>query len=730
MRIDRLRLSDLQRHAQLEVEFAPGLTVVRGPNESGKTTLQRAIEMALFRRVTSLGQEVERLRRWGADEAAAPTVEMDFTTDEGVPGHLLKSFAGARGKAELRIGDEEVTDPAEVDRRLVALTGIPSEKFFRSTAAVRHSELADLDRDDATLRDRLQVSMSGGDRGTGGARKKLDDAIRKYAAEGVKNPGIVKTIRDRVAALEAQVGTGEAALARLEADRAALSRARDDRVAALQALETERERRTAAEGAVALQGRMTEEQARYERYRRAAELEAEVAASEADHPSKVPLALLRATLESLRGIDGAISGHRAQLAERSMEMPAPPPDLPASPGWRLRALAALVLLVGGIAALVAFGTGAVGPVNPTAATAGLVVAAIGAMLVVVSSIGQRRGAEVRRQVDEIKAERAAVAARRAAHERALVGLDRKRSAALAALGLPDTAAAEAGLAAESDHEAAIDRLKAELRGLLGDEAPGDLTALRDAAAAAAEQARFALAGMAEMGAEPVGARARAARAVEMAGAERERATRLEAEAKGRMDANEVDAEVVAALAEQLAEARERLDLAERRQRILRATLAAIDAAETATMQRVARFLERHMATDVARLTAGRYRRVKVDEADLTFSVWSPERGDWVDVQGLSQGTVDQFYLAARLGLVRQVTQERRPPLVFDDPFLTFDDERARQALALLRETAADLQVIYLTTSERYDASADRVVILPAPSGQDEEVPTDTPGGTG
>jgi uncharacterized protein YhaN len=80
--------------------------------------------------------------------------------------------------------------------------------------------------------------------------------------------------------------------------------------------------------------------------------------------------------------------------------------------------------------------------------------------------------------------------------------------------------------------------------------------------------------------------------------------------------------------------------------------------------------------------------------------------------------------------VRQVTQERRPPLVFDDPFLTFDDERARQALALLRETAADLQVIYLTTSERYDASADRVVILPAPSGQDEEVPTDTPGGTG
>jgi len=723
-------MGNLQRHVDVEIVLGPGLTVVRGPNESGKTTLQRAIELALFRRVTSLGQDVERLHRWGAEEAAAPTVEMDFTTDEGLPGHLLKSFAGGKGRAELRVGDDVVTDPAEVDRRLVAFTGIPSEKFFRSTAAVRHSELAEFDRDDATLRDRLQVSVSGGDRGTGGARRKLEDAIRKYAAEGAKNPGLVKVIRDRVAALEAQAGAGEAALARLEGERAVLSRARDDRVAAIHVLETERERRTAAEGAVALLARMTDDQARYGRYRRAAELEAEITTAGAAHPSKVPLAILRATLESLRAVEGAISGHRAQLAERSTEMTGPPLDLPEPPAWRLRTLAALALLVGGIAAVVGFGSGAFGVVNPPAATAGLVGAFIGAMLVVVASIGHRQGAEVRREVSVINERLAAEAASRAEHAHSLAALETKRTAALSALGLPDSAAAEAQLAEEADHDAAIDRLKAELRGLLGDEAAGDLAAQRDAAAAAAEQARFALAGMDEMGAEPVQVRARAARAVEAAGAERERATRQEAEAQGRMDANEVDAEAVAALSEQLAEARERLDLAERRQRILRVTLAGIDAAETATMQRVARFLERHMAADVARLTGGRYRRVKVDEVDLTFSVWSPERGDWVDVQGLSQGTLDQFYLAARLGLVRQVTQGRRPPLVFDDPFLTFDVERAQRAVELLRETAADLQVIYLTTSDRYDASADRVVVLPAPLGQDDEVPPEASGGTG
>ena len=36
MHIDRLRLHDLQRHADIDIELGPGLTVVRGPNESGK----------------------------------------------------------------------------------------------------------------------------------------------------------------------------------------------------------------------------------------------------------------------------------------------------------------------------------------------------------------------------------------------------------------------------------------------------------------------------------------------------------------------------------------------------------------------------------------------------------------------------------------------------------------------------------------------------------------------
>jgi hypothetical protein len=73
---------------------------------------------------------------------------------------------------------------------------------------------------------------------------------------------------------------------------------------------------------------------------------------------------------------------------------------------------------------------------------------------------------------------------------------------------------------------------------------------------------------------------------------------------------------------------------------------------------------------------------------------------------------------ARLGLVRLVTGDRRPPLVFDDPFVTLDDARAGTPSACLRSIATDFQVIYLTTSSRYDEAADAVVVLDGPTAAD------------
>jgi DNA repair exonuclease SbcCD ATPase subunit len=300
----------------------------------------------------------------------------------------------------------------------------------------------------------------------------------------------------------------------------------------------------------------------------------------------------------------------------------------------------------------------------------------------------------------------------------------QRVEGLSTLGLPDLAAAESALALETDHLAKIGALRAEYRGLMGDDPlpDEDVAELRDKAAAEGEEARHALAGMGDIGTEPERFLSGFELAITRLTPEREAAFTAEAQAEARVNANEVDAEKVAADAEALSVAEETLAAAERRLRIYDEALAALNAAERGTMKKAARFLEGRMARDVERITNGRYRRLRVDEGTLTFSVHSPETGGWIDVRRLSQGTLDALYLCARLGIVRQVTAPAAPPLLLDDPFVTFDEERATQALGLLKDMARDLQVILITTSDRYDALADNVVVLPAPTERDGPEP--------
>jgi uncharacterized protein YhaN len=292
-----------------------------------------------------------------------------------------------------------------------------------------------------------------------------------------------------------------------------------------------------------------------------------------------------------------------------------------------------------------------------------------------------------------------------------------RETLLARLELPGTPEAEALLAAETEHVARIEQGRARLGGLIGEEPLDALPGRRAAAALEMEQKSAALEALGPIAKEP---RARERLEVEVADTERtaDRARDDESNARARVDQNPIDAEEVAGLAERLVGWREDLEARRRRERVYARTLDEINAAEQATMQRATRYLERRMVADIARVTDGRYRRVRVDDTDLGIEVFAPERNDWVAVTELSQGTLDVVFLAARLGLVRLVTGDRRPPLVFDDPFVTLDDVRAPRALELLREVSADFQVIYLTTSSRYDHLADRVVELPGPTAVD------------
>ena len=70
----------------------------------------------------------------------------------------------------------------------------------------------------------------------------------------------------------------------------------------------------------------------------------------------------------------------------------------------------------------------------------------------------------------------------------------------------------------------------------------------------------------------------------------------------------------------------------------------------------------------------------------------------LDALKLSSGTRDQLYLALRLAACKVLLDENGEsvPLVLDDPFLTYDDERTACGMKLLRQIAKERQVILLT----------------------------------
>jgi len=99
------------------------------------------------------------------------------------------------------------------------------------------------------------------------------------------------------------------------------------------------------------------------------------------------------------------------------------------------------------------------------------------------------------------------------------------------------------------------------------------------------------------------------------------------------------------------------------------------------------------------LTCGRYTQIQMGDG-LRFQVYHPDAGEWLNADlgesGWSAGTLDQIFFACRLGLVDALMGHCRLPLLLDDPFLHFDEQRLQAAMKLLSRVAQYTQVLLFT----------------------------------
>ncbi len=97
----------------------------------------------------------------------------------------------------------------------------------------------------------------------------------------------------------------------------------------------------------------------------------------------------------------------------------------------------------------------------------------------------------------------------------------------------------------------------------------------------------------------------------------------------------------------------------------------------------------------AQITGGKYTSLRIDE---DFSIWINTRDKLIPIESCSRGTVEQIYLCIRLAAARILSPRENMPVILDDVFAYYDNERLAETLNILKKLKN--QVIIFTCHTR------------------------------
>ncbi len=100
------------------------------------------------------------------------------------------------------------------------------------------------------------------------------------------------------------------------------------------------------------------------------------------------------------------------------------------------------------------------------------------------------------------------------------------------------------------------------------------------------------------------------------------------------------------------------------------------------------------------LTAQKYNDIRAGD-NLSIMISEPQTQMVIPVSVLSNGTIDQLYLALRMAISETVLRINEGlPFIMDEPFAQYDDERTENALSYIYNISKKQQVIIFTCKKR------------------------------
>ena len=105
----------------------------------------------------------------------------------------------------------------------------------------------------------------------------------------------------------------------------------------------------------------------------------------------------------------------------------------------------------------------------------------------------------------------------------------------------------------------------------------------------------------------------------------------------------------------------------------------------------------NLSKNIAEISSQKYTKVTLN--DENGLIVENSYGEYIPVDRLSVGTIDQLYLSLRLSMLEDIAEESMP-IILDEAFAYYDETRLENILKFLIEKSENHQVIIFTCTKR------------------------------
>lgn len=689
MQIAALNLKNFKKFDNRDFQFFPGINVVIGENEAGKTTLLNSIITSLYLDPTTKSRKLlEKITPWRKDTQAILTMKL---VEEEKSYEIVKDFAKQEARFRNLSSNQELNEMELINRAIVKLIGIPTVEIYQNTAFVKQAELASLESSKDMV-NAIQKSISSGNdaRPINEVIKNLDKKINELSVglnRPAKNPGKIKVLEDTLAQLNLEFnqkkGQWDKFLkAKMQGKESSQDLGEVDKNIKLleQLIENHKVLDEAQKELEKIEKSIEEQEKILQRINKTKSRIKE------QEEKKGEITFVQ-TEEFMKDSD-LISDLNNQIKAKSemlkkFESKPQKKIIPKKQTNKSLILSGLsFILLGAILGLLL-----------NSYLFGLIL--IGLVLIFLDYLAKPKDDMIEnnqfdRQIQDLEGsiEQDKVKLGKILFKYKAKSFDEFFKKKMKFITLRE----------------GISQLKSELEGVLGGRSEQILHE---------EQAKLFVKKKEieqnqltdEVKASKLSAQDYLAKRRELDSLKIKKRTleRQNIQADVRQEDGDISEEELSILEEQIEFNRKKLELAQKDLRVLELIKEGIEYAKGTMSSTLQKSVLEKIEGDINQITEGKYKEIKIDE-NFNILVFSKEKEDWIDpLDNLSTGTIDQIFFVYRLALLKMIEGEKQAPLLLDDPFVTFDKKRLEQTKEILKREAEKRQVILFTHNNDFES---------------------------